>query len=451
VPHRWRFGREKLDSDACAAERQHLEHRSLAAYLRDYGLGMQLVVSRGTRAAVTALMLLAACNSAAPGSIPASATADTQPSAPAAATASATSSPEASLTLRWTEHAFAGDVRALIADGDRFVAVGLVGDEQRAAWTSNNGVTWDQHAVPAPSTAHCDEAEPVCIERSAQMGPMVRLHDTLYSFGATAFFNDYIKAVGWRWTDGQDWQVIESSNPIYAGGAFRAAATSDSSIFAVTHAGYEFTERHWLWQPQTSWRQVGANISFENPIQFLSVAWRQMNFLAVGGRWTVDGTVRKSTPAAWSSIDGGVWTEIAPPDSAGMFCSVTAARDAFIALGLDGQGLPMTWSWTPELGWSAGSPLPTSTPLQVFTDPSFSGCIGGVVELVSGFAAFFCDGSTLTWVSRDGTTWADAGTLEMCASSSSVGAIGDTIVAFGKSGGAQHQVLFAGSAVLAQD
>ncbi len=74
---------------------------------------------------------------------------------------------------------------------------------------------------------------------------MVRLHDTLYSLGATEFFNDNIRAVGWRWTDGQDWQVIESESPIFNGGAFRAVATSDEAIFAVTHAGYPLTERHW--------------------------------------------------------------------------------------------------------------------------------------------------------------------------------------------------------------
>jgi hypothetical protein len=340
-------------------------------------------------------------------------------------------------------------VRAATTDGDRFVAVGLVGDEERKAWASTDGVTWDQHAVPAPSTAHCDEAEPICIERSAQMGPMVRLQDTLYSFGATAFFNDYIKAVGWRWTDGYDWQVIESRSAIYSGGAFRAAAAGDTSIFAVTHAGYPLTERHWLWQPETSWERVGAEISMDNPIGFESVAWRDGTFLAVGTRWTVDRDLPDiewpAAPASWSSSDGAHWTEVPAPGAAGTFCSVTGTRDGFIAVGLDARGWPMTWSWTVALGWGEGSPLPSSTPLRAGGD-SLWGCIGGVVELESGFAAFVCHNSTLTWVSRDRRDWTEAGEVDVCVNASSVAAMGDTIVAFGKRAPNNAQALFLGSA-----
>ena len=169
----------------------------------------------------------------------------------------------------------------MVADGDRFVAVGSTNDG-RSAWTSTDGRSWERHVVPPPSEEDCDAAQPVCLVRTASLGAMVRLHDTLYSFGNTEFFNDYIRAVGWRWTDGQDWQVIQSDNPIFAAGAIRAVAASEDAIFAVTHAGYPLTERHWLWKPDTSWQHVGDEVSMDNPIEFRSVAWRDGQFLAAG-------------------------------------------------------------------------------------------------------------------------------------------------------------------------
>jgi hypothetical protein len=346
-------------------------------------------------------------------------------------------------TIAWSEHAFGELAGAVLADADRFVAVS--GESGKwAAWTSTDGTSWERHTVPGPSTAHCDAEEPICIERSAGMGPMLRLHDTLYSFGATQFFNDYIRAVGWRWTDGQDWQVIESESPIYSGGAFRAATASDSAIFAVTHAGYPLTERHWRWTPDASWERVGEPISTENPIEFRSVAWVDGLYLAVGAEYEVDEDIpaweEESSPAVWSSADGATWTSLTPPDDSMSLCSVTALDDTFIALGIS-DGHPTTWRSPDGVRWSAGT-LPTSA-------SEVAVCTGNVVQIPGGFLAFVSAGDlTLTWTSADGSMWEEGTTLDVRTFPFSMAAIDDRVVAFGRRGpldGDQTQVLFVGT------
>ena len=101
----------------------------------------------------------------------------------------------------WSEETFEPLVAAVIADGGRFVAV-AASDDDRAAFTSTDGRTWQTYPLPDPSTEECDPDVPPCLEEVAEPGPMVRLGDTLYSFGRTPFFNDVTLAVGWRWVYG---------------------------------------------------------------------------------------------------------------------------------------------------------------------------------------------------------------------------------------------------------
>ena len=354
-------------------------------------------------------------------------------------------------SIGWEEQEFDELAGPVMADGDWFVVAGS-GTEGRSAWTSTDGLSWERHAVPDPIEADCTPSEPVCLVRSAQMGPMVRLGDTLYSFGATQFFNDYIRAVGWRWTDGQPWQEIQSESPIFSGGFFKAAAATDESIFAVTHQGYELTERHWLWRPDTSWQRVGEEISVDNPIEFRSVAWRQGRLLAVGATLDLDAATddRRSDPSVWSSIDGSTWLAGSTPNGASAFCTVSATDDGFFATGLDGDGHPVVWRTEDGSDWSAAA-LPTE--LSVDTggpDFAMNGCQGKVVELPAGFLAFLPVGdTTLTWTSDDGMTWVEGPPLDIRTGSTSFAAIDDTIVAFGQRGpmGAPDtmQALFVGT------
>ena len=387
-------------------------------------------------------LFLAACQStaASPSLVPTADATGTQETnaepTPSDSEPTASASSVGSPLVTWTEQEFDEPVAAVVVDSGKFVAVGGPFDD-RAAWTSSDGVTWDRHPVARPSTAKCVPTEPVCIERSAALGPMVRLHDTLYSFGNTEFFNDYIKGVGWRWSDGQDWQVIESTNPIFGGGAFRAVAASDEAIFAVTHAGYPFTERHWLWKPDTSWQPVGEDISPDNPIQFDSAAWRPDLFVAVGRTWDTQPEAdveRESTPSVWTSADGATWTRQNAPEGAAKFCSVSATDDAFFALGLDGEQRPVIGRSVDGVAWSASAPTHRIS-IEPGPHDELLGCSGSVMELESGYLAYLSiDGATQLWTSRDGLSWDDGPAVAVQMGSQSIAAIGDTVVAFGRHG-----------------
>ena len=402
--------------------------------------------------AILGVLLLAACASPAdpsqarPSAGPSEAAASLQPSS--TPTPSDAESPVPSVaaagpppTIAWSEHAFGEFAGFVVADTDRFVVVsGESGNW--GAWTSTDGTSWEGHAVPDPST-HCDAQDPICMERSARMGPLVRLHDTLYSFGATAFFNDGVRSVGWRWTDGQEWQVIESESPIFGAGAIKAATASETAIFAVTHAGYPLSEWHWRWTADTSWQQVGEQISVENPIEYRSVAWADGRFLAVGAVWEFDEDTPaeewESSPAVWSSVDGAIWTSLTPPGDAEALCSVSGLDDTFVALGVN-DGHPTTWRSLDGVRWDIGT-LPTSV-----ADAS---CAGNVVRLSNGFLAFVNAGDlTPTWTSSDGSTWEEGPTLDIRTGPFSMAAVDDRVVAFGRRGpigGDETQLLFVGT------
>ncbi len=400
---------------------------------------------------IIVVLVLAAC-----GSVSSTPSSMTQPSERATPPPSATveGSPRPSPTLApspsgvapalavaWSEAPFGEHVNAVVADGHRFVAVGG-GYEAWTAWTSTDGIAWTDQAVPGPSTDHCDPVEPICLERSAYMGPMVRLHDTLYSFGGTEFFNDVARAVGWRWTDGQAWQLIESDSAVFGGAPFRAATASDSAIFAVTHAGYPFHEYHWLWTPATSWQEVGEPISIDNPLEFRSASWADGRFLAVGADWDPDPDVPygewASSPGMWTSTDGETWTALPAPDEAETLCAV-AAPDGFFMLGMS-RGQPTVWRSSDGLA-SLGTPLPTSV--------ADAGCTGSIIEAGGGFLAFVTAGDrTLTWTSTDGTAWEAGDDLPIRTGPSLVAGIDDTIVAFGApsaTDGDQTRVLIVGA------
>jgi hypothetical protein len=286
---------------------------------------------------------------------------------------------------------------------------------------------------------------------------MARLHDTLYSFGATEFFNDYVRPVGWRWTDGQDWQVIESESAVYGGGFFKAVAASDAAIFAVKHAGYPLTEQHWLWKADTGWVGVGETIDYDNAIEYRSVAWREGLFVAVGSSWDASEDTAywdwQEMPAAWSSVDGASWTRAPAPGDAAALCAVASTPDFFFAIGLDSEGAVTTWrsedgrTWMP--GMLPSAPRPELPPVEALVEQKCMTVTGSVLSLPGRYMAFTsAEGQTLTWTSNDGVSWSEDATLDVQTGRHSVAAIDGTVVAFGSRGplgGGAAQALFVGT------
>lgn len=105
--------------------------------------------------------------------------------APPAPTESAAPAGDADpMRFSWSEVAFEGSVSAISGDGSRFVAVGT-GTDGVSSWTSSDGITWEEHDVPERSFGQIGDG----IELTASMGGLIRLGDTLYSFGGMTFMD----------------------------------------------------------------------------------------------------------------------------------------------------------------------------------------------------------------------------------------------------------------------
>lgn len=320
----------------------------------------------------------------------------------------------------------------VIADSGQFVAVS--DSHPRVAWTSAKGESWESVRVPNPAPTGCDFPEETeCFPNSAGMGQLVRLGDTMYSIGTTASFNDYLRPVGWRLTDGQDWAVIESDSDFYGFGRMLDLAASDSALVAIKLTGLGGISEVWRWTFDASWIQSDLVDSEDAPLQVHDITWGQETFLAVGATLEPIADVSSdewpATVAIWLSSDGLTWTAAPAPDAATSLCSVTATREGFVALGLTESG-PAAWISSDAASWSQTD---LTIPKGANTEPSMYSPSCGVVELDDGLLATRHLGQgTATWTSVDGTTWEAGPVLDVDSGADLVAAAGDTVVLFGR-------------------
>ena len=340
--------------------------------------------------------------------------------------------PPAPLELTWSPAApFDGTVAAVIGDRDEFVAVSA-DPERRLAWSSSNGESWISSDVPDPAPSDCEEFyEPRCFPNGAGMGQLVRLGDTLYSIGTTPGFNDYLRPVGWRLTDGQAWQAIESKAGFFGYGHVMDLAASRNALVAAKTNYPQYASDVWRWAPDTSW--VATNLAGTNdaPLDVFDMAWSGEAFLAVGeiSNYRENGGEPDTLPGVWSSASGRQWQQMPPPEDAVSLCSVTATRFGFVVLGLTDLGIA---AWTAP---AVGSWTRTDLAAQADVQPDARAYpeICAVVELDDGLLAVHgAQRGTLTWTSRDGLTWARGATLDIATGPDEVAALGDTVVIFGR-------------------
>jgi hypothetical protein len=167
-----------------------------------------------------------------PSGIPSpSATADTTSPASPSVSPSPTEPPP--LAFTWSEQVIDGEVQDVIVDGDRLVAVGRADNAQRS-WESIGGSPWQPVPVPPP-TGLIEDSGGIPADyatRGSSMGSLVRLDETLYSFG---FFNlmDFIRPVAWRWSDGEQWAYIDSTNPFFAQGSVSDVVAGEGALVAA--------------------------------------------------------------------------------------------------------------------------------------------------------------------------------------------------------------------------
>jgi hypothetical protein len=293
------------------------------------------------------------------GSTEPPATASAKPSVAARASAEPQPSEAAGpLSLTWEEPVpFAGQPAELIADEDRWVAVGWATEGGPAAWTSTDAELWEDADVADP--------QPDDTFRGAGLGPTVRLGDSLLSFGTFIGCCDGRGVHGWRSADGTSWEVIESDSPLFEQGYLvRELAVGDPALVAVEIQYAEYSGRIWRWTEDTSWVEVtpGAASGEPSGIQPHDVVWSEDRFVAVGQRGDPANFDQPPVGTSWVSEDGESWEESpASAELEGVRLTAVAplAGGGFAALGYQEsptageQVVPVAFTSPDGLAWSA--------------------------------------------------------------------------------------------------
>jgi hypothetical protein len=263
------------------------------------------------------------------------------------------------------------------------------------------------------------------------MGELVRLGDTLYSFGTTTSFNDDVGTVGWRRTDGQQWAVIESRSPFHGFGAVQDVSASVSALIAIKYdRGLASDPTMWRWTPESSWREADFPGLDVFGVEIVDSAWASGTFAAIGAVPDGDDPQGSKTPTLWTSDDGATWmTGTTPPDAV-QLCSIGSTSHGFIVLGSTASGIA-SWASTDASSWTR-SDLATSAGTTPDPYTRFPTC--GVVEFDQGLLAVaVVREGTLTWMSVDGSTWQQGPTLDVAMIEDGMAAVENTVVLFGRS------------------
>ena len=353
------------------------------------------------------------------------------PASPATTASSTPGADTDAVRFTWSEVEFDGRVAAAAGDGARFVAVGS-GSDGAASWTSTDGMHWEEQNVPEVSFGDID----VGVELTAGMGKLIRLGDTLYSFGGTQFM-DAVLPTAWRWTDGGTWEVIESESEFFLGSVTSVTA-SDEALLAVTTSfsgGLRGTVSTWLWTAADSWVKTGLASSPEEDISVHDVAWNDDAYIAVGevaeSQQGSGPDAWPRAPSIWRSANGRDWTATQLPESASSVCSVTPLpTGGFVALGRTGDGAA---SWTSIDGgdWVEGTIGLPGGPGVRADEQGATPC--NVVAFDGGLLASApVEGATLTWTSRDGGNWSFDQRLDVFGvHATKMAAVGDHVFLFG--------------------
>jgi hypothetical protein len=349
--------------------------------------------------------------------------------------AASPSTPAQAARLQWEEVTFDGTISDVMGDGSRFVAVGA-GDasEGTTAWTSIDGIDWEPHPVPERSFGEIGDGQGL----RAGMGTLLRLGDTVYSFGSMSF-NDSVQGAGWRWTDGNQWEVIESKSAVFGGRITDAAASADALLAVqISFAGGLYGSfSTWLWTPATSWVMTPLSSSEDEDIGVAAVSWAPGTYVAAG--WSAlaaEGAERWNwprTPALWTSTDGMDWTAVPVPEGMSSVCDIVEGPSGgFVAMGTAGDRLA---AWTSDDGRSwqqAKFDLP---------DTNAYGLISAAQDCSMAVAADLLVGvvsdqyETRVWTSHDGDVWSFDEQLNL--SNALVAGSGDRLVIVGSREGEQ--------------
>jgi hypothetical protein len=291
--------------------------------------------------------------------------------------------------------------QAMIADvtplpGHGFVAVGYVPpDWIPVAWTSPDGLTWSIHLTMGAT----DFTFPVSVAGGAD--------GTVAAVGRSG-----PKPVAWTSADGAAWQQHAVSLLDGSGVAERMTtiAAGSHGYVAGGSVGPELFDRHarlWTSTDGTEWAPVP-----DDPVVFANAEVRAITpfgegFVAVG---VVGEAQHPSGAVAWTSADGSKWTRVEDPSfSDGVAVSVVPAPfGGLVAVGSDvGRKEAVAWTSPDGRRWTRAPSEPSREHSGGFVWMTDVVAIGDSVIGIGDYQGLQ-RGTATSWVSRDGTHWAQA-------------------------------------------
>lgn len=355
-------------------------------------------------------------DSARTGSAPPSPSAtQTEPSESTAPTTepSATAEPSEAAgppVIAWDEpEPFDGNPNAIFDDGGTWIVGGWATERGPGAWTSTDARTWTREAAVDPL--------PDDLFIGAGLGPIIRLGDSLLSYGTFIGCCDGRGVVGWRSADGVSWEVLESHSPLFDQGYLvTGLAVGDPALVAIELQYRARAGRVWRWTPETSWVEVtpASNTAnaFASGIEANDLVWADGRYLLVGLRGDPE-AAGGGGGASWMSTDGETWEASTPQavlDDVRLTHVAPMPDGGFLALGQSDyanfgrEGVAVAFTSPDGLHWTAVD-APAAEPSA------------GPVELLvvdGGFVALTTSGSEVTtWISAaDGQSWTESATLE---------------------------------------
>lgn len=282
-----------------------------------------------------------------------------------------------------------GRVWSVMADGDSFVAVGSRADGAPAAWTSADGWSWHEHAVPEPN-AEIRDIDPSGYLGST-MGGLVKWGDTIFSFGTLIGPADGRGVVAWRSHDGATWEVIESTSALFTRGyAITGVVAADDGLLALEHGFAWPSGRTWRWRPETSWV---AGWNGDGRVSLHNAAWDGSRFVMIGSLFCDD---YAEMGGIWTSVDGDAWTDVTPPQAHDLRMDYVIAMPGggFIVRG-SGADAVVAWRSDDGRSWSR------------MTLPEDAGSAAGNLMTLGQqlVATYVGDDHARAWLSHDGLTW----------------------------------------------
>lgn len=282
-----------------------------------------------------------------------------------------------------------GAVRRITAEGDRFYALGSIGQDA-TIWSSADGLDWDVSTLPFPES--WDREEPAVFISASNL---VSVDGRLVALGTVGAL-DNLNVVVWEQTDGGEWSEIDTA-------PFMAAAFNALDVTAGP-AGLVVVTHHYAVGTGSAWRSAdgGRTWTEHRPPGDNVEAYA---VVGTGDRYLVAGSVGEdiegtgSSPRIWTSADGATWTAVTleGSEAEGRVEQLTVdGSGRWVAVGtLDGR--VVAWRSDDGASWALAAEF---RPIGRASRAEFR--LAGIPD---GYLAFDPGEPVMSWTSTDGVEW----------------------------------------------